>query len=124
MLSLEQILGWLFYPLALVSGAPFADVAHLGELYGQKTILNEFYAYTVLLAKIQDPAIELSRRTIVIASYGLCGFANLSSIAIQIGGIGSIAPERRSDLARIGLKAMIGGTLAAWMTGNVVGILA
>jgi CNT family concentrative nucleoside transporter len=119
---MERILGWLFYPFALVSGVPFSDVVHLGELYGQKTILNEFYAYTQLLDKIQDPAVELSTRSIVIASYGLCGFANLSSIAIQIGGIGGIAPNRRSDLAKIGIRAMIAGTLAAWMTGNVVGI--
>lgn len=121
-ITLERILGWLFYPFAFVSGVPLQDVAHLSELYGQKTILNEFYAYLQLLGKINDPEIQLSTRTIVIASYGLCGFANLSSIAIQIGGIGGIAPERRSDLARIGVRAMIAGTLAAWMTGCVVGI--
>lgn len=121
--TLERLVGWLFYPLAAVSGAPLSDAVHLGELYGQKTILNEFYAYVQLATKLNDPSVGLDPRTVIIASYGLCGFANLSSIAIQIGGISGIAPDRRSDLARIGIRAMIAGTLAAWMTGNIVGLL-
>ena len=121
--SLETFLSWAFWPLAFFSGVPFSDVIHLAELYGQKTVLNEFYAYVQLAQKAGDATIGLSARTVVIASYGLCGFANLSSIAIQIGGIGGIAPERRTDLAKIGIRAMIAGTLAAWCTGNLVGIL-
>ena len=91
-------------------------------LIGEKTALNEFVAY-LHLAEMLQGGTDLSARAVVIATYALCGFANFSSIAIQIGGIGGLAPERRSDLSRLGLRAMIAGTLASFMTACVVGIL-
>lgn len=122
-IQLEQIVGWVFWPFAAVSGVPFHEIQHLAELYGQKFVLNEFIAYVGLLGKISDPELQLSARTVTIASYGLCGFANLGSIAIQLGGIGSMAPERRAEVAQLGFRAMLAGTLATWMTGAIVGIL-
>jgi concentrative nucleoside transporter, CNT family len=121
-LSLESILGWLLAPLAWVMGVPWADAPAIGTLLGIKTVVNEFVGYLQLNALLAGDT-ELSPRSIVIATYALCGFANFSSIAIQIGGIGGIAPSRRSDLARIGLRAMIAGTLAAFMTATIAGIL-
>lgn len=122
-LSLQGILGVLFWPIAAISGVPLPEVRHLAELYGQKLALNEFLAYLLLLEKVQDPEVQLSSRTIVMASYGLCGFANISSIAVQIGGIGGIAPERRSELASLGLKAMFAGSLTSWMCASIAGVL-
>src|SRR5690554_6557077 len=101
-------------------GVPWEDAVQVGALLGIKTVLNEFVAYLQLSTLLSSGA-ELSPRSVVIASYALCGFANFSSIAIQIGGIGGIAPARRSDLARLGLRAMIGGTLAAFMTAAMAG---
>jgi concentrative nucleoside transporter, CNT family len=121
-LSLESILGWLLAPLAWVMGVPWADAPAIGTLLGIKTVVNEFVGYLQLNALLAGDT-ELSPRSIVIATYALCGFANFSSIAIQIGGIGGIAPSRRSDLARIGLRAMVAGTLAAFMTATIAGIL-
>ena len=94
----------------------------VGVLIGEKTALNEFVAYLHLAQMLQEGQ-ELSARAIVIATYALCGFANFSSIAIQIGGIGGMAPERRGDLSRLGLRAMVAGTLASFMTAAVAGIL-
>lgn len=122
-LRLEQMIGWVFWPFAAVAGVPFHEIHHLAELYGQKFVLNEFIAYVSLLGKITDPDVQLSARTVTIASFALCGFANLGSIAIQLGGIGSMAPERRAEVAQLGFRAMIGGTLATWMTGAIVGVL-
>jgi concentrative nucleoside transporter, CNT family len=121
-LSLEAILGWLLAPLAWVMGVPWADAPAIGTLLGIKTVVNEFVGYLQLSALLAGDT-PLSPRSVVIATYALCGFANFSSIAIQIGGIGGIAPSRRSDLARIGLRAMIAGTLAAFMTATIAGIL-
>ena len=118
-LSFELILGKVLSPLAWIMGVPWEDAEVVGSLLGTKTVLNEFVAYMQLSGEIS----QLQPRSVVIATYALCGFANFSSIAIQIGGIGGIAPERRSDLARIGMKAMIGGTLAAFMTATVAGML-
>lgn len=118
-LTLERILGVVFWPLAWAMGVPAAECAAVGELLGVKTILNEFVAYL----KLGQVGPQLSRRTMIIVTYALCGFANLSSIGIQLGGIGGIAPERRSDLARLGIRAMIAGTLAAFLTANVAGTL-
>jgi concentrative nucleoside transporter, CNT family len=120
-LSLDIILGWVFSPLAWVMGVPWADCETVGRLLGEKMAINEFVAYASL-ANLLESGAQLHERSIVIATYALCGFANFSSIAIQIGGIGGIAPQRRHDLARIGFKAMIGGTLAAFMTGTIAGI--
>jgi CNT family concentrative nucleoside transporter len=121
-LSIQMILGWLGAPLAWLMGTPWKDALQVGTLIGEKTALNEFVAYLHLAEMLQSGA-DLSARSVVIATYALCGFANFSSIAIQIGGIGGLAPERRGDLSRLGLRAMIGGTLASFMTACVVGIL-
>ncbi len=120
-LSLSNLLGWIFSPLAWVMGVPWKDCMVIGGLLGEKTAINEFVAYAHL-ANLLAEGVKLHPRSIVIATYALCGFANFSSIAIQIGGLGGIAPGRRHDLARIGFKAMIGGTLAAFMTGTIAGI--
>lgn len=121
-LTLQTLLGWVGAPIAWLMGTPWQDAQAVGTLIGEKTALNEFVAYLHLANMLQSGE-ELSARSIVIATYALCGFANFSSIAIQIGGIGGLAPERRGDLSRLGLRAMVGGTLAAFMTACVVGIL-
>lgn len=118
-LSLETLLGYLFSPLALLLGTPLQDVLTMGSLMGIKVAANEFVAY-VRLAELKD---TIDPRTFVLATYALCGFANFGSIAIQIGGISAIAPERRADLARLGLKAMWAGALASWLTACVAGVL-
>lgn len=118
-LSFSLILGWLFAPLAWLMGIPAHEVGISGALLGEKLVLNELYAYQHL-AGVMD---QLSERTIIILSYALCGFANFSSIAIQIGGIGGMAPNRKTDLARLGIKSIIGGSLAAFMTATIAGIL-
>ncbi len=120
--SLQRALGYLLWPIAFVMGVPTDDCAAVAALLGEKLILNEFVAYLHLAGSLEAGA-ALSHRAVVIATYALCGFANLGSIAIQIGGIGGIAPERRADLARLGLRAMIAGTLAALMTACVAGLL-
>jgi CNT family concentrative nucleoside transporter len=121
-LSLEVIFGWVLAPLTFVMGAPWADAEVVGSLIGLKVAVNEFVAY-LQLASMMEGELVLSPRGTVIATYALLGFANFSSIAIQIGGIGGIAPERRSDLSRLGLRAMIGGNLAAFMSASLAGML-
>jgi CNT family concentrative nucleoside transporter len=121
-LTLEAILGWILAPLAWLMGVPWQDAPEVGTLLGVKTVVNEFVAYLQLSAALGGDS-DLSPRSVIIATYALCGFANFSSIAIQIGGIGGIAPDRRSDLARLGLRAMIAGTLAAFMTATIAGML-
>jgi CNT family concentrative nucleoside transporter len=121
-LTLEAILGWILAPLAWLMGVPWQDAPEVGTLLGVKTVVNEFVAYLQLSAALGGGS-DLSPRSVIIATYALCGFANFSSIAIQIGGIGGIAPDRRSDLARLGLRAMIAGTLAACMTATIAGML-
>jgi len=120
--TLDVLFGWVLAPIAWLMGVPWEDAVQVGALLGIKTVLNEFVAYLQLSTLLSSGA-ELSPRSVVIASYALCGFANFSSIAIQIGGIGGIAPARRSDLARLGLRAMIGGTLAAFMTAAIAGMI-
>jgi CNT family concentrative nucleoside transporter len=120
-LSLELILSFLLAPIAWLMGVPWADCGQVGALLGKKTILNEFIAYLDLQQLIESNAI--SERAIIIATYALCGFANIGSIGIQIGGIGGIAPERQHDLARLGVRAMIAGTLACFMTASIAGML-
>ena len=123
-LNLQTILGYVLAPIAWIIGVPWADAATVGSLIGQKITLNEFIAYQEL-SKITvgtgPGQIGLDAR--IIATYALCGFANFSSIAIQIGGIGGLAPERRSDLARLGLIAVLGGCLATFMTATIAGVL-
>jgi CNT family concentrative nucleoside transporter len=118
-LTLEKIFGWLFAPLAFLMGTPIKDVTAIGTLLGQKTVINEFVAYSNLSTMVK----QLDQKSVVIATYALCGFSNLSSIAIQIGGIGGIAPERRGDLARLGIRAVVAGSLACFMTAAIAGIL-
>ncbi len=118
-LSLETLLGYLFAPLAFLLGTPLQDVLTMGSLMGIKVAANEFVAF-LRLAELKDTT---DPRTFVLATYALCGFANFGSIAIQIGGISAIAPERRADLARLGLKAMWAGALASWLTACVAGVL-
>ncbi len=117
--SMQRALGLVFAPLAFVMGIPWNECRLAGEILGTKTVLNEFVAFADLATRSGD----FSERSFTILTYALAGFANFSSIGIQLGGIGGIAPERRSDLARLGLRAMIGGTLAAFMTACVAGLL-
>jgi len=117
--NLSMILGYLLSPLAWVIGIPWQDAITVGGLIGEKIVTNEFVAYAHL-KEIQD---TLSPKALLISTYALCGFANFSSIAIQIGGIGGLAPERRPDLARLGLTAVLGGTLATMMTATIAGVL-
>jgi len=118
-LSLELILGWLFAPLAFLVGVPLGESIAVGGLIGQKIVANEFVAYVAL----SESQVDLSQRSTLIATYALCGFANFSSIAIQIGGVGSIAPARRPDLARLGLKAVLAGALVSLLNAAWAGIL-
>lgn len=122
-LSLSLITSYLFAPLALLMGVPPSECLVVGDLLGKKLILNEFVAYSELAGMLSTPDNPLSGRTVVILTYALCGFANLSSIGIQIGGIGGIAPERKGDLARLGLIAVLGGTLACFQTATIAGVL-
>ena len=118
-LSIELILGYVFMPLAFLMGAPWSEAQALGSLMGQKLVLTEFIAYGNLAA-LGD---TISTKTATIAAYALCGFANFASIGIQLGGIGSIAPDRKKDLAQLVTKAMLGGALASWLTATIAGIL-
>ncbi len=118
-LNLALMLGWLFAPLAFLVGVPLDECVAVGGLIGQKIVANEFVAYVALT----DIQVDLSDRSVLIATYALCGFANFASIAIQIGGIGSIAPSRRPDLARLGLKAVLAGALVSLLNAAWAGIL-
>lgn len=119
-LTLQRIFGWCFAPLALLMGVAPADALEVGSLLGLKTVLNEFLAYQDLAAQIAAGAI--SERSAAIASYGLCGFANFGSLAILIGGMGGMAPSRRGEIAALGMRSILAGTLASAMTGCVAGI--
>ena len=123
--DMATLLGYLLAPIAWIIGVPWQDATTVGGLIGQKIVLNEFVAY-LQLAEIVNGNVEgvsLTPKGTLIATYALCGFANFSSIAIQIGGIGGLAPERRQDLARLGLRAVLGGTLATFMTATIAGVL-
>ncbi|MGL4876226.1 MAG: NupC/NupG family nucleoside CNT transporter [Clostridium sp.] len=124
-LSLQWILGQVFSPLAYVMGVPGSDVATAGSLLGQKVMLNEFVAYSELSKNIAHVAgyQALQPKTILILTYALCGFANISSVAIQIGGIGSLAPEKKGVISKLGFKALLGGALATCLTGTIAGVL-
>ncbi|MDJ0906298.1 MAG: NupC/NupG family nucleoside CNT transporter [Woeseiaceae bacterium] len=117
-LTLQWLLGKLFMPIALIIGVPVAEAAAAGSLIGQKLVINEFYAY-LSFVQIKE---TLSAHTQLVVTFALCGFANLSSIAILLGGLGAIVPERRHDIARLGLKAVIGGTLVNLMNAALAGL--
>jgi concentrative nucleoside transporter, CNT family len=123
--DLSALLGLLLAPIAWVIGVPWADATTVGGLIGTKVVLNEFVAYMALgeILAGNVEGVALSPQATLIATYALCGFANFSSIAIQIGGIGGLAPERRADLARFGLLAVLGGTLATLMTATIAGVI-
>ena len=119
--SLQELMGLFFKPLAWTMGVPWSEAQIMGTLMGEKLALTELIAYNDLRTYIMND--EISSRTAIIASYALCGFANFGSIGIQIGGLGSIAPSRRKDLAMLAFKAMIGGALASWITACIAGLL-
>lgn len=122
--SLEQIFGWIFWPLSWVMGVPAEDVSKVATLLGKKVVLTELIAYQDMSRMLQQTdGAWLTERGRLIASYALCGFANFASIGIQIGGYSGLCPERRHDLSRLGLRAMIGGTLATCMVAAVAGVL-
>src|SRR6478672_2650446 len=123
--SLATIFGYLLAPVAWVIGVPWQDATTVGSLIGQKVVINEFVAYLQLADIVNGkvPGVVLTDQGKLIATYALCGFANFSSIAIQIGGIGGLAPERRQDLARFGMRAVLGGSIATFMTATIAGVL-
>ena len=118
-LSLNMVFGWIFWPFAYAMGVPYTDVNTVATFMGQKMVINEFVAYLNLTAI----KASLTPKALVIASFALCGFANFSSVGMQIGGIGELAPSRRGDLARLGLRALICGTLASYLSATIAGIM-
>ncbi|MFC0470467.1 NupC/NupG family nucleoside CNT transporter [Halalkalibacter kiskunsagensis] len=118
-LSLEAILGVLFAPIAFAIGVPWAEAMAAGSFIGQKLVLNEFVAYAAFAPEIP----ELSDKTVAVVSFALCGFANISSLAILLGGLGGLAPERRNDIARLGLRAVLAGALASLLSAAIAGML-
>jgi CNT family concentrative nucleoside transporter len=119
--TLQNVFGWVNAPFAWLMGVPAQDCLSIGQFLGERIVLNEFVGFFDLTQHAE--ALNLTPRSFMIATYALCGFANFSSIAIQVGGIGSLAPERRSEMAQVGLRAMIGGLLAAYMTASLAGFL-
>lgn len=122
-LSLGILLGWVFAPIAFVMGVPWKDCQIIGGLLGKRLAINEFVTYAEL-AGMLTRGVKLDPKSVVIVTYAMCGFANFSSIAIQIGGIGGIAPSRRSDLAKLGIYGVIAGTLACFQSASIAGMLA
>ena len=121
--NLESILGIIFSPIAWLLGTPSEDLILVGSLLGKKTAVNEVVAYVDLSVMVNDVKLQMSDKAIVIATYALCGFANFSSIGIQIGGISAISPKQRPALTELGLKALIGGTIACFLTAAVAGMM-
>ena len=120
-LRLKDVVGAFFSLFAIVMGVPPSESLHVGSLMGTKMVINEFVAYSDLTPMIHQGL--LSAKSVVIASFALCGFANFSSIAIQLGGIGVLVPNRKADLARLGFKAMLCGTMASYISASLAGIL-
>jgi CNT family concentrative nucleoside transporter len=118
-LTFEWLLGYAFAPVSFLMGVPWHECRQVGVLLGERLVLNEFVAYYHLKQQLT----ELSPRTVTICTYALCGFCNFGSVAIQLGGIGTLAPDRRGDLARLGIRALIAGTFACLMTACIAGIL-
>jgi CNT family concentrative nucleoside transporter len=119
-LSLDWIFGKIFYPMAWAMGVPAQDVSSVATLLGQKLTVNEFVAFQNLANKSVPIVTE---KGLLICSIAICGFANFSSVGMQIGGIGELAPERRADLARLGMKALLAGTLASYMSACLAGMI-
>jgi concentrative nucleoside transporter, CNT family len=119
-LTFQQILGWVFAPLAWLTGIPWSECAQAGALLGVKTVLNEFLAYLQLASL---PAGALSERSRLILTYALCGFANFGSLGIMVGGIAAMVPQRRAEIAELGARTMVSGTLSTLMTAAVVGAM-
>jgi CNT family concentrative nucleoside transporter len=122
-LNLQTVFGTLLRPLAWVMGVPWGETGYVGGLIGLKVVLTEFVAYARFGTDVTAGAVNLSPRSMVISAYALLGFANFASIGIQIGGIGGLAPSRRADLARFGLRAMIAGNLAAFLSATLAGMI-
>ena len=121
-LSMEFLFGYLFAPLSWIIGVCYEDILLVGQLLGEKTILNEFVAY-ITLADLKESNMFFEQKSLIIATYILCGFANFASIGIQIGGIGAIAPTRTKDLSKLGILALVAGTAACLFTATIVGII-
>ncbi len=117
--TLQMLFGWVNAPFAWLMGVPAHDCLAIGSILGERIVLNEFIGYLSLTS----PATHVDSRSFILATYALCGFANFASIAIQVGGIGSLAPERRREMAELGVRAMIGGLLASYMTASIAGLL-
>ncbi len=117
--SLQTVFGWVLAPVAFVMGTPKADIPIVANLIANKTVINEFFAFSMM----KDVVGQLSDKGKLVATFALCGFANFSSIGIQIGGIGGLAPTRKSDLARLGLRALLAGSLVSFMTASIAGVL-
>ena len=120
--TIQEAVGWLNVPFAWLMSVPSDECVRVGAVLGERVVLNEFMGYLKLTSMMEGEG-ALSPRTSAIATYALCGFANFGSVAIQIGGIGTLAPDRRADLAKLGLKAMVGGVLACYLTATVAGLL-
>jgi CNT family concentrative nucleoside transporter len=117
--NVQTVLSWIFRPIAFAMGVPWHDSGAIGSLLGERMVLNEFIAFKDLA----DLKAQLDPLSFTIATFALCGFANISSVGIQIGGIGALVPERKHDLARLGFRAMIAGTLANFLSATLAGIL-
>jgi len=120
--TIQEVVGWLNVPFAFIMGVPADECLRVGTVLGERVVLNEFVGFHSL-SSMATGEVALSERTVTIATFALCGFANFASVAVQIGGIGTLVPERRKDLAKLGLRAMIGGLLACYLTASVAGLL-
>ena len=116
-----MVLGWILAPIAWIIGVPWVDATNMGSILGTKIVLNEFLAYFKLAEEVGEATI--SPKTIVMATFALCGFANFSSIAMQLGGIGGLVPSRKSNITKFGIKAVFAGTMANLMTATIAGML-
>lgn len=122
-LTFTYLLGLIFAPFAWILGTPTADILLVGQLLGQKTVINEFVAYADL-NRLLASGVELSEKSKLIATYALCGFSNFASIGIQIGGISALAPGQRRNLTELGLLSLVGGTIACFLTAAIAGLFA
>jgi CNT family concentrative nucleoside transporter len=120
--TFDKMLGWINAPFAWLIGVPWGDCGYIGECLGKRIVFTEFFGYAHLETALKSTEINLQSRSVTLATFAICGFANFASIAIQIGGIGSLAPERRKDLASLGLRAMVGGILVGYTNACIAGL--